>query len=244
MDDGFDALFSPNSNDGENIPEVEATETVEETTPEVVEETVEEVTAPEPETVKEPVQDDRANWVPPTALQQERQRRQDAERRAAEHEQKLREFEAQRERASAPDPFVNPDEYSQYLMSQAEKMAEQKAQQIIAQREHQELQNKFARAAEQHTPEEVQTALEYATARSQVDDAWGRQGMQQADPIGWFLAQRNEHVQFEQYMRDPEGFKARIAAELGTAGAPASAPTNTAAAAPKSLANTGTKRAG
>jgi hypothetical protein len=247
MSDGFDSLFSK-SEEGDVTPEIENTvteEIVEEAAP-VVEETVEEVTAPEPvvEQVKEPVED-RQNWVPPTALQQERQRRQDAERRAAEHEQKLREIEAQRERANAPDPFVNPDEYSTYLMAQAERMAEQKAQQIIAQREQAELQNKFSRAAQQHSPEEVQTALDYARARSAVDDAWGRNGLAQEDPVAWFLAQRNEHVQFEEYMRDPSGFKARIAAEMGTAGVTpvASAQTNTAAAAPKSLANTGSNTA-
>lgn len=240
----------------EEIAEAE-TETVE--TPETpeVEATAE---APVTEPTAEQPRDDRGQFaekritVPITALHAERDKARAEAQRATELEQRLREYEAQQRQANRPDPFENPEDYDRYLQEQVDLRLEQKLREHEAQRQRQfeaqqaeELFKPFQASMAQHGPEKTQEALEYASTYAVKDDAWGQAMLRSTDPVATILEEKNRHAQAEaewaEYQRDPQAFKARIAAELSAAGAvtaPANQPQMAATAkAPRSLASAG-----
>jgi len=269
MDDEIDDIFNDKGEDNSEV-KVEATPEAQTETVEAPAETTEAPKTegeaevkPEAEAPKEEQpRDDKGRFaqrdmVPLSALLAERQRAQAAAQERADFEAKLRELEARVSQSNRPDPYVDPDGYEAYLQAQVTRQVEarlhaereeQHRQQVAAQAQN--MFHNFATTVVQHDPEEVRAALDYAAARAAVGpegEAWGNEALAQPDPILWINEQRNRHAQFEEYVRDPQGFLARKAAEMGFAtAAPAAVapqPQMATAAAPRSLASVGSATA-
>lgn len=239
MTDDFNAIFSHTSK-----PEPDQREPIPTPVEETVEApkesgTVEEQSPPKPETVEAPRE---KHHIPVEALIEERTKAREAklelEKVRAEYEARLKEAEASQQRNDRPDPLDDPDGFTAFMKAEVVKaIAADRAE-----REQEQLNRSFTvshtKAVEAHGEETVKTALEWATQRSLTDDAWSRQALSDSDPVSWILEQQNRHAQFEEFARDPEGFKARLLAESGNADFSAN-PTPMAAkvAAPKSLAS-------
>jgi hypothetical protein len=263
--DELDDLFGNEETNSEVTTEVETTEQttveapVENTTEEPTVEKTEADTADIDETTGQP-RDDKGRFapkeqttVPVSALQSEREKARAAAQRAAEIEQRYNELVAQQQQTVAPDLFENPDGYTDHVTSLVQRQVEQRLLEIEMEKQQAEqaakqqvLENNFKASAEKHSPETVQEAWAYAVQRAQVDDEWGQQGLSQPDPITWFLEEKARHAQFEEYARDPQGFIARKAAEMGIAGTTqtvAPAHNQSAVHAPMSIASAGSTTA-
>lgn len=110
MADAIDSLGDDWLTEAENAPEMQE-EPIVEAAPEIV---------PEAEAVSEPVvevvtPEPKSTTVPLSALEAERNRRQEAERR-------LQEFEAVRAKAPIPDAYEDPDGYDRHVKSQIEQV--------------------------------------------------------------------------------------------------------------------------
>lgn len=249
MDNDFtDAFFPDLPSDSEADQNVEQTQT--EVTPEVTE-TAEETT--ETTEANEPARDDKGRFtpkeerpsIPLDALIEERNKRQEAERQRQEIERQLQELQAQQQSATRPDPFDDPDGYSDFVQKQIDARVQQLIQDRDTQAQVASFHSSRLKAEQELGADKVQTALKWAEQTAAQNDAWGRYGLAQPDPVKWFVEQQNRHAEFEEYARDPHGFLARKLAEQSTAaGATAPAQTNAQAAAkvqaPKSVASMGT----
>lgn len=192
----------------------------------------------------------REQTVPLSALLAERQRAQAAAQERAEMEQRLREYETRLSQTNRPDPVYDPDGYEQYLQTQVARQVEAKLHaEWEAERARQaatEAQNLFANFATtvvQHDPDEAQAALDYAVRRAEVDDAWGQEGLRQADPVAWFIEQRNRQAQEEAEFAEWRAQRAAAQQQPGVSPAgtaqvaPATQTQVATAAAPRSLAS-------
>ena len=235
LDDIFDREVEENSEaetvETANNETVETVEKIEEPTVEVATQTVTETDPTKTAEATEEQTAGKRTLVPLAALQAQRARaqaeaqaRQEEAQRVAELEKRLRDFEEQDRQRNAPDPWENPADNQRYLLDSFDQRLEQKLREREAENQQRAIENQrqarlanLAAVAENYTVEQRQEALDYAAARSITDDAWGDEGLKQADPFAWFLAEKNRHAQFEEFSRDPEGFKARIIVEAGLA---------------------------
>ena len=243
--DNLDGLFGnePTENEVHNTEEqtqvevTEVTETVEEPTE------TEASTEAETEQVEAPERqrDEKGRFVsqqrptiPVEALIEERNRRQAEAHRAAELERRLGEYEAQQRNAQRPDPFENQHEFHGYDQQQIQQGVHQSLMQKEQQAHLENFHSSHVRASETHGDEAVRAALDWAAQRGQYDEMWARHALSQRDPVSWIVEQQNRHAQFDEFVRDPDGFKARIAAEMGMGTAVSAAPANTTQMAAKS----------
>jgi hypothetical protein len=181
--------------------------------------------------VEEPKQ---AHEVPLVALLNEREKRQNAEREAAE----LRAWKAEQEAKAAPiqrpDPYEDPDGYNQYVQNQLA-ASEWKTRAEIS-----------GRFAEQrHGKELVEAAVAWAQAEGAKDPTLGQRVMAQASPVEWVVDQYNRDQIYQRISSDPNAY-AQFQANPGAVApppmmAPAVAPKQ---APPRSLATAPSTGAG
>ena len=240
--DEFESLFSPSQSKETETVEAPVEQTLEVEAPEIEADTAT-VEAPKVET--ETHKEDRKGWVPVDALLEERTKRQEAEKLRAEYEAKLEEAQVNKQRQTRPDPFDSPDDFDKYMKEQIATAITSDRVQRQQEEQSKHFTKSYSKAAEDHCEDTVKAAIAWASEKAKTDDAWGRTGLSQPDPVAWILEQQDRHAQFTEFNNDPQGFIARKAAELGTAGTADAALANSTqmaakvVAAPKSLASTG-----
>lgn len=244
MDKDFDSIFSHDQT-AENQTEVTA-DTTTELTQEVVEEVVEAPVVEEAAQAAPAPQEHQRHPIPVEALIEERTKRQEAEKRIAEYEQRERENAARKTAENRPDPFEAPDEYDAYVQTRISAAIEsheiRRQEQALLASFH----DSHSRAVEKHGAETVQKAMAWAEQRAATDEAWAARGLAQSDQVEWLLKEQNRHALIEQISsaESEEAFIARRAAELGLLGTASAAPANNMnlgekVQAPRSIANVG-----
>jgi len=187
-----------------------------------------EVKEPEPE--PEPKEDDRR--VPLTALLDTRDRAKEAERRAEIAEQRIREYEAAKSPAKAPDPYDDPDAYNAYVEAKVE-------ERLVGER----FQISDLMARDKHGDEAVEAAVEWAKGRAQADPTFAAGYMKERNPIDWIVKQHKRDAILSDLGDDPVAYARKIAEREGwltapTIAAPAVvAPASRPAAPPRSIAS-------
>ena len=145
--------------------------------------------------------DDSAQRIPITALLDEREKRQAAERRAQEIERRLAEFEAQRQQQPAPDFFENPE------------AAFQRQQQMF---QSELLRTKVQLSAEwarkQHGEETVQRVVEFFNDPRHAPKS--HEFIMAPDPFGAALAYYNQQQLLSEIGTDPNAYKERLRQQL------------------------------
>lgn len=175
------------------------------------------VAAPEPEA--DTPRDEGGRFAPVAALVDERFKRQEAERRAAELERQLAERANKPE--ALPDPLDDPEGFASAQNAQF--------QQALTQQKF-EMSDVMARQA--HGAEAVDSASEWAMERAKNDRVFAAEYMRQAHPIDWIVQQHKRDADLSDYAKDPIAFARRI---LEANGQPI-APVATAQAVPVALA--------
>lgn len=195
---------------------------------------------PEPQPVAEPVQpepepqqrDEQGRFAPVAALVDERVKRQEAERRAADLERQLQERNAPQ--AEIPDPFDDPQGYAAYQDRQFEqKLAQQKFS----------MSDMMARQT--HGAETVEKASEWAFEKAKSDPVFAAQYMREQHPIDWIVRQHQREAMLSDIGDNMDDWFAREAEKRGysrasapAAAAPAAIPQSPSAPPPpRSLAN-------
>lgn len=163
-----DELFGPETEVAETLPEPVA-EPVVQSVP-VVE------PAPAAEVEPQPREND-GRFAPIAALQEERQKRQDAERRVSE-------LEGRQQPAPQPqaiDPLDDPDGFNRNIEARIQATA---AEQRFAMSE------RFSR--KDHGDEAVDKAVSWATQRASTDPVFAASYMRDPDPIGYIVRQHQQ----------------------------------------------------
>jgi hypothetical protein len=204
----------------EKQPEAETpkVETVETPAPEV-----EAPPAPEPapEPTPEPEAPKEDKSVPLTALLDERDRRKEAERRAAEYES--------RQAASAPvdmpDPIDDPRGFAEWQNSQVQ-------QALVSQR----FEMSDLMAKQQYGEETVKTAAEWAMEKAKADPLFATAYMQQPHPIDWIVREHKRSALVNDIGDNVDDWFAKEAEKRGYAPtAPNTAPAPAVAASPPAV---------
>lgn len=188
---------------------------------------VEQEPAPAPAPVPEPLAKPEAGHVPITAMLDEREKRQAAERELAE----LRRQAQQRQPAPAlPDPFVDPDGYAAHQQAQV---------QSTALNIRLDLSEDLAR--NKHGDAPVDQARDWALAKMNASPAFQQEVLSNRNPYE-FIVQQHQRDQLVAQVQgsDFEEFKAWKAAQAGLAQSPSAAPAappTPVAAPPRSLAS-------
>jgi hypothetical protein len=181
-------------------------------------ETAEPAAEPTPEPASEPAPAPTPDpgFVPLTAVLDEREKRQAAERRAQEMERRAQDLEAQRQAAPIPDPYEDPDGYRAFQTQQF-----QQAQLNI----RLDLSEDLARG--KHGDDLVTAAQQWALGRYEQSPAFRQEVLSHRNPYE-FVVQQYQRDQFVSQVQpsDYEAFKAWQAAQ---AAAPQPAPAAQAA---------------
>lgn len=222
MADLADELFG--STEPETVTEPE--------TPPVETPTPEQPAEPAPAEPQQPEQprDEGGRFIPITALLDEREKRQAAERRAQELE---RQQQSRQQPQDIPDPYDDPKGYDAYRdqqIAQATRQAEFRISERFALKEHGE--------------EAVKSAVEWAMEKAKADPAFAQGYMTNPDPFDWIVRQHQREAIVSAIPSDvkslDELIEREVAKRMQTA-APAQTgipqqPASVAAVVPRSLA--------
>lgn len=184
---------------------------------------------PTPEPTPQPREED-GRFAPISALQDERQKRQDLERQVAEMRAAMAP-KPQADQPKVPDPYDDPAGYARHI-------EQQQQGEFLRMR----FQMSHEMAKQQYGNDEVEAARQWATERASKDPAFDMALGQQAHPMAWIVQQHKRDGLLSQIGEDPDAFVRRRAAELGIGAVPAvpaaSAPTPAPAPTPpRSLAS-------
>lgn len=190
-------------------------------------------TAPPADAPVQQTRDDDGPLVPRKALEDERRKRQDIERQLQaigqqrQQPQQQQQFEIPQE---APDPFIDPTGYAQWVSAQAVTQANQRAEFMMLNRE---VNRSERRARKAHGDDVVEKAVE-AAQRAGVAIKF----VQEDDPYDELVKWYSDY----QVATDPashrERIKAEIMAEMGISPQQGQQPQRQRAPVPKSLAST------
>lgn len=170
MADLADELFGatePETATGPEAPPVEPT-------PEPQEQAL-----PEPQQPEQP-RDEGGRFIPITALLDEREKRQAAERRAQELEQQQ---QSRQQPQDVPDPYDDPKGYDAYRdqqIAQATRQAEFRISERFALKEHGE--------------EAVKAAVDWAMDKAKADPVFAQGYMTNPDPFDWIVRQHQREA--------------------------------------------------
>jgi hypothetical protein len=161
--------------------------------------------------------DDRDQRIPITALLDEREKRQAAERRAQEIERRIAEIEAQRQQP-APDFFDNPE---------AAFAAERARVEFAMWNERANMSEMLAR--NKHGDETVERATQAFVEAAQANPALAVEMRRQRDPYGYVIGWHRKHDAMQKIGDDPDAWitaqvEARLAERLAQAQAPIAQP--------------------
>ncbi len=128
-----------------------------------------------------------------------------AEQLAAQHQQRLDEFEKSREiKAPVPDPYLDPRGYTDHRFAELER-----------QRINDKILLSGEMAKRTHGPEAVAVAANWAQAKASTDPTFDAMVSRQADPVEWVIQQHKAATQLDEYQNDPVAAARRIAMEQG-----------------------------
>jgi hypothetical protein len=186
--------------------------------------------AVEPQPEPEQPREDNGRYAPISALQEERQKRQELERTVAEMRaaQQLKPQPA--EQPKVPDPYDDPQGYRQFIQNETR-------EQLLQERFR--MSQEMART--QYGAETVDAAKAWAQDRASRDPAFDMALSQQAHPIAWIVQQHKKDGLMAEIGTDPDAYVRRRAAELGigavpaTPAAPVAVPQSAPAPTPRSL---------
>lgn len=183
---------------------------------------------PEPETPRE----DNGRFAPISALQEERQKRQELERQVEQMRATMAPKPEPVAQPKAPDPYDDPQGYAAYQAQQT---------QAIVLRERFQISNEMAKA--QYGNEEVDAARQWAVDKAARDPSFDMALGAQPHPIAWIVQQHKKDGLMTEIGDDPDAYVRRRAAELGLnavpaiPAAPAAVPQPVPAMPPRSLAS-------
>jgi hypothetical protein len=185
---GFEETFGLEG--AEPQPEIQAEPVEQSTEPPV------ETPAVEPEQQQPEAQPEETKELPRVGLDKylsEREKRQEAQKRADALEARLRELEAKAQpQAKIPDPYEDPEGYDRYVRSSVD----QNAWNLRA-----EMSGRFAE--QKYGKETVEAAVAWAQAEGAKDPTLGQRVMAQASPVEWVVEQYNRDQFFQKYGSDP-----------------------------------------
>lgn len=186
------------------------------------------VTAPEPEAPKQDRQRDeqgrfakgekeeetppvpketKPEKAPETGLQAgisaERKKRQDAERRALELEQRLQALEAAKNAAPMPDPQADPQGYTQAIQQQQYGM-------VL----NQNLNFSEMLARDKHGDDVVEEAQQAFLEAVKVDPTLYQQLHTQRNPYGWLMKWHKQRQFMSEVGDDPSAYRQKLEAEI------------------------------
>ena len=204
----IDSLFS-NSPDEEPEELAEVEEAVEEAeAPEPVEEPSEEIEPAEAVEI-EPQVEAAPKAIPLAAMLDERDKRKEAERKAAELERKLEEVrkanEVQQPDIYSDDPYLN--DFRQQIQAQFER-----------QRFQDRILDSDERAKEKYGAETVETAALWAKQRMEDDPSFRSKFLDHRRPMEWVVEQHQQETRAAEILSDPDAWVRKRAAELGLIG--------------------------
>ncbi|MCW2763383.1 MAG: hypothetical protein JWR85_3584 [Marmoricola sp.] len=175
--------------------------------PEVQPEVVAEPAVVEP-TAPEPVAPPKSEFIPIAALMDERDKRKAAEARVAEIERS----QQQRQPQSVPDPFDDPNGYSQYFQSQmGQAMAQQR------------MDTSYLIASKEYGKDAVESAREWALERGKSNPGFAAELDQQPHPIDWIVQQHKRDGLISQLPTDVSSLDELIEREIARRGLTATA---------------------
>lgn len=181
--------------------------------------------APEPASVAPPAPE--TAHAPITALLDEREKRQAAERKAQEYQQRLAQYERQQQPQAVPDPYEDPEGFASYQQAQLD-------QRIYATN----LQWSRRIAEVQHTPEVVGQAHEWGVTRCNEDPFFNQKVQTSPDPYGFVIAEWKREQLLNGVQPDEfEQFRAWKASQGAPQPAPALVPTPQPSPPPRSMAS-------
>lgn len=176
---------------------------------------------PAPEPAPEPEASREAKSVPLSALLDERDRRKEAERKAAEYESR----QAAPAPVEMPDPVDDPHGFASWQNNQVQ-------QALMSQRF--EMSDLMAR--QQYGEETVKTAAEWAMDKAKADPLFATAYMQQPHPIDWIVREHKRSGLINDIGDDADAWFVREAEKRGFAPtAPNTAPASAVAASPQAL---------
>lgn len=154
-----------------------------------------ETPAVEPEQQQPEAQAEEPKELPRVGLDKylsEREKRQEAQKRADALEARLRELEAKAQPVKIPDPYEDPEGYNRHV------------QESVRQTEWTMRSEMSGRFAEQkYGRETVEAAIQWAQAEGAKDPTLGQRVMAQASPVEWVVEQYNRDQFFQKYASDP-----------------------------------------
>jgi len=160
----------------------------------------------------DPIREDNGRFAPVSALQEERQKRQELERRLALLEAPKPQPQAEQPRA--PDPYDDPQGFAAFQRQQTQ----QSMLEMRFQMSHEMAKTQFG-------PDVVEQARVWASEKAAKDPAFDLAMGQQAHPLAWVVQQHKRDALLQQIGEDPDEYVRRRYAELtaGTQPAPIAA---------------------
>lgn len=162
---------------------------------------------PEPAPVEQPREDD-GRFAPVKALQEERQKRQELERRLAEIEARSNPKPSV-EQPKAPDPYDDPQGFAAHQQAQFQ-------QSLVQER----FRMSHEMAKQQFGAETVDAARLWAMDRAAKDPAFDMAMASQAHPLAWIVQQHKRDALMQDIGEDPDAYVRRRALELGIGAVP------------------------
>lgn len=194
-------------------------------------ETAPPATEPTTEPTAPPAVENTPQNIPPKALQEERRKRQELERRLADYEARFAQFEQpaqpqfqpQTTQPAIPDRWEDPEGYDQYLIAQAEQRAAAAAEQRFIQR-HLDISEQAARERHADFDEKLAVFQDLVAANPTL----ARKMTAHPDPAGFAYTTAAKAMEVEQYGTIDQLVAAKVAEALAAAQpAPAPAPVPT-----------------
>ena len=209
MDNNFEDFFTHDT-----VAETDPVE-VEDTTIETPETEISEVAELEPETPAvdehpepETRPDDRKDWVPVKALQDERTKARTAIDEANTLRQQIATLQAQQSAKTIPDPFDDPQGF---IAAQQQSIAQQVAQQVALQN----LNHSRNRAEAKYGSEKMTEIADWAGQQASRDPTFEARLFAQADPAEWVIAEKQRNDDLTMFTTDREAFLRAEFAKLG-----------------------------